>query len=148
MAASPWNLALAVALIVLGAVFAWYERRTAQLLPQFSARLRPFLVTRSRRRIRVASLFIMIGILMACGHWTNLHEHPIRFLIIGIMTIIFSIALLAYGVSDFHATRAQRVESGRRALARLADFRASRIAEPSESGDLPPTTPGDEAAHD
>jgi hypothetical protein len=135
MPASPWNLSLAVALIVLGAVFAWYERRTAQLLPKFSARLRPFLVTRSRRRIRVASLFIMIGVLMACGHWTDLNQHPVRFLIISLLTVIFSIALLAYGVSDFYATRAQRVESGRRALTRLADVKTPWRVATSDADD-------------
>lgn len=121
MPASPWNLSVAVAMIVLGAMFAWYERRTAQLLPTFSARLRPFLVARSRRRIRVASLFVMIGVLMACGHWTDLHVHPIRFLLIGILTTIFSITLLAYGISDFYATRTQRVAAGRRALSRFSE---------------------------
>jgi hypothetical protein len=133
MAGSPWNLSLAVAMIALGAVFAWYERRTVKLLPTFSARIRPFLVTRSRRRVRVAALFMMIGVLMACGHYTDPQLNPVRFIIIGLLTALFTIVLLGYGVSDYYSMRNQRLESGRRALARLAEV--SEISPPATASD-------------
>lgn len=145
MSASPWNLSFAVSLIVLGAIFGWYERRTAQLLPTISARLRPFLISRTRRRIRIAALFVMIGVLMACGHWTDLHQHPIRFLSIGILTTLFSIALLVYGLADYYATRVQRIEAGRRALERIAEANQAKTSasfRPADR-DLPSKSPDD-----
>ncbi len=117
MAPSPWSLPLAVMLIVLGSVFAWSERRTALSLPNISDRLRPFLARRTRRRLRVATLIIMIGVLMACGHWTDPLVNPIRFLIIGVVTTIFSVTLLLYGISDYRASRVRIAEANRRRAA-------------------------------
>jgi hypothetical protein len=108
------SMILSVALIALGTMFALHERRVAALLGTIPESFRRFAISRTRRRLRVAALFIFVGLLTACGQWTDPRENPIRFLIIWGLATIFSLALLAYGIADVLASRAQLRESFRR----------------------------------
>lgn len=114
------SMVLSVALVALGMMFALHERRGAAVLSTIPESLRRFAVTRTRRRLRVATLFIFVGLLTACGQWTDPLIHPIRFLTIWGLATLFSLALLAYGITDVMATRAQLRESLRRRRARDA----------------------------
>src|SRR6184192_3416204 len=100
---SVWNFAPAATLVLLGALFAWVERRTVaqrRLLPET---LREFATDRSRRRLRIAALLIFVGVLMACGNLTDPRDHPVRFLVIWSITALLAVSMLLYGIADFYA---------------------------------------------
>jgi hypothetical protein len=93
-------------MVVVGIWFAMHERRNAASLADVPEVRRPFVVTRTRRRIRIATLFIFIGLLSACAGATEPRHHPIRYLIIWSTVTFFALALLGYGVADAYAAKA------------------------------------------
>lgn len=111
---NTWNLAPAAALVVLGAMFAWFERRMSAHRHLLPASMREYATARSRRRIRIAALLVFVGALMACGNLTNPHEHPLQFMAIWTVTALLAISMLCYGVADFIAARSLWVERMRR----------------------------------
>lgn len=97
--------AFSVLLVIVGAVLALRERSAARSVGLIPAGLRGIAVARIRRRIRIAVLFIFLGLVTASGHATQPEVNPIRFVIIWSTATLFSIALLGYGVAEARSLR-------------------------------------------
>jgi hypothetical protein len=102
---APLGYVFSAALVLLGTWFAWHESRSAADLPNVAAAARPFAASRVRRRLRIAVLFIFIGLLLACGHATDPQLNPLRYVVIWGMVTLFSFALLVYAYLDLRALR-------------------------------------------
>jgi hypothetical protein len=129
-----WNYLPAAMLIVMGALFAWIERRAAIGRELLSPSLREFATDRSRRRVRIAALLIFVGVLMVCGNATDPRDHPLRYLVIWGLVALMAVSMLCYGVYDFYATRVLWVEKMRLNAKSLGEAaRRARTTAPSEN---------------
>jgi len=125
---SLWNFVPAAGLVLIGAGFAWIERKMAPRRSLLPASMREFALNRSRRRIRVAALMIFVGTLMACGNLTDPRAIPLRFVAIWSLTALLTVSILCYGIADFRAS--QRMLAGR-----------GRNPSPAEDADVPTIRP-------
>jgi hypothetical protein len=140
-----WNYMPAAALIVMGALFAWIERRTGagrELLP---VAVREIALNRSRRRVRIAALLIFVGVLMGCGIATDPHRHPVRYVSIWGLTALLAVSMLCYGIYDFYATRVLWVERMRQSAGNLGE--AARRARAAMPGSTEPQLPTENDGH-
>lgn len=114
---APLGYVFSAVLILLGTWFAWRETRTAAELPKIPAEVRPFAAGRARRRLRIAVLFIFIGLLLACGHATDPQLNPLRYVVIWGLVTLFSFSLLVYAYLDLRALRTHWQSEVRRSAA-------------------------------
>lgn len=120
------NAALVIAgtLEIFGVVLFFRESRVAEQLDSAFPEDQAFLRRRIRRRVRIAVLVCLLGILMAIGGWATPDARPLLFVGSWTAALCVTLLLLCVAAYDLFSVRLHWSERTQRNLADIAQKRA------------------------
>lgn len=113
-------LVLAGLLEAFGVGLFWRETVVARRLPAATEDDAGFLRKRTRRRIRIALVICVLGLLMGVGGWVAPRERPIVFLACWLGALLATLWLLWLAAMDLFSVRLHWSERTQRNLADIA----------------------------
>lgn len=113
-------LVLAGLLVLFGIGLFWREKVVAQSLVAAAEEDAEFLSRRTSRRLRIAVVICLLGLLMAVGGWATPRERPLVFLSAWLGALLATLWLLWLAAADLFSVRLHWSERARRNQADIA----------------------------